>query len=57
MIYPSSFSNVGFLKKIEFLNVIFHEKMITILSHNEGGGLEALQALQQVHGRALVGAG
>ena len=31
--------------------------MITILSHNEGGGLEALQASQQVHGRALVGVG
>ena len=31
--------------------------MITKLSYNEGGGQEALQASQRVHGGALVGVG
>ena len=52
-IYPSSFTNVRFWK-IEFKNVIFHEKTIRKLSYNESGGLEAQQVLRRVHGRALV---
>ena len=32
----------------------FGKKNITNLPYNEGGGLQALQALQQVHGGTLV---
>ena len=40
-IYPSSFTNVRFCKKIEFSNVAFREKW-SKLPYNEGGGLQAL---------------
>ena len=48
-IYPSSFTNVHFWKKIEF------PKLITKLSYNKSEGLKTLQSLQQFHDGALVG--